>query len=92
MDEPFAALDAQTREVLQEDILRIWNETKCTVLFVTHSIDEALMLSDLIVVLKANPGRVHAIVAPPFSDVRTTSDVRMHPEFGVTRATLRQMI
>lgn len=92
MDEPFAALDAQTREVLQEDILRIWSETKCTVLFVTHSIDEALMLSDRIVVFKSNPGRIHAIVVPPFCEVRTTSDVRMHPEFGVTRATLRQMI
>ena len=92
MDEPFAALDAQTREVLQEDLLRIWSETQCTVLFVTHSIDEALLLSDRIVVFKSNPGRIHSIVAPPFSGVRTTSDVRMHPEFGVTHAHLRQMI
>ena len=92
MDEPFAALDAQTREVLQEDLLRIWAETKCTVLFVTHSIDEALMLSDRIVVLKPNPGHIHSILTPPFRDVRTTSDVRMHPEFAVTRASLRQMI
>jgi len=92
MDEPFAALDAQTREVLQSDLLRIWNETKCTVLFVTHSIDEALLLSDRIVVFKSNPGRIHAIVAPPFSDVRTTADVRMHAAFGATHAELRQMI
>jgi NitT/TauT family transport system ATP-binding protein len=92
MDEPFAALDAQTREVLQSDLLRIWDETKCTVLFVTHSIDEALLLSDRIVVFKSNPGRIHAIVAPPFAGVRTTDDVRMHPAFGATHAELRQMI
>ena len=92
MDEPFAALDAQTREVLQEDLLRIWNETRCTVMFVTHSIDEALMLSDRIVVFKSAPGRIHAIVEPPFRASRTTTDVRLHPEFGVARAALRAMI
>ena len=92
MDEPFAALDAQTREVLQSDLLRIWNETRCTVLFVTHSIDEALLLSDRIVVFKSNPGRVHSIVAPPFAGVRTTADVRMDAAFGATHAALRQMI
>jgi NitT/TauT family transport system ATP-binding protein len=92
MDEPFAALDAQTREVLQEDLLGIWAKTQCTVLFVTHSIDEALLLSDRIVVMKANPGRIHAIVAPEFAGVRTTSDVRLHPAFGAMHAHLRQML
>jgi len=92
MDEPFAALDAQTREVLQEDLLRIWKETRCTVLFVTHSIDEALMLSDRIVVFKSKPGRIHSIVTPPFGADRCSSDVRMHPEFGAVRSSIRHMI
>jgi len=92
MDEPFAALDAQTREVLQEDLLRIWAETRCTVLFVTHSIDEALMLSDRVVVLDRSPGRINTIVAPPFRNLRTESDVRLHPEFGITRSRLRHLL
>jgi len=92
MDEPFGALDAQTREVLQEDLLRIWAKTRCTVLFVTHSIDEALMLSDRVVVLDRAPGRINTIVTPPFKGLRAQSDVRMHPEFAPTRAALRQRL
>jgi NitT/TauT family transport system ATP-binding protein len=62
MDEPFAALDAQTREIMQSELLRIWQEHRKTVLFVTHQIDEAVYLSDTIVVLSAHPGRVRAVI------------------------------
>lgn len=62
MDEPFAALDAQTRRFLQDELLRIWRQTKTTILFVTHSIEEAVLLADRIVVLKSRPGRVKEIL------------------------------
>jgi NitT/TauT family transport system ATP-binding protein len=62
MDEPFGALDAQTRSVLQEELLRIWKRYKKTVVFVTHSIEEAIYLSDRIVVMTARPGRIKTIV------------------------------
>ena len=63
MDEPFAALDAQTREVMQEELLHIWLRAKKTVLFVTHQINEAIYLSDRVIVFTARPGRVKRTVA-----------------------------
>jgi NitT/TauT family transport system ATP-binding protein len=62
MDEPFAALDAQTREVMQAELLRIWAEARKTVLFITHQIDEAIYLSDRVVVFSGRPGRVKDII------------------------------
>ncbi|WP_219216814.1 ABC transporter ATP-binding protein [Variovorax boronicumulans] len=67
MDEPFAALDAQTRELLQEEIKRIWQSTRKTVLWITHSIEEALFLATDIVVMSARPGRIKARLAPQFA-------------------------
>lgn len=61
MDEPFAALDAQTREFMQQELLKIWSKTRKTVLFITHQIDEAIFLSDRVVVMSARPGRIKAI-------------------------------
>jgi NitT/TauT family transport system ATP-binding protein len=62
MDEPFASLDAQTRELMQEELLRIWVQAKKTVLFVTHQIDEAIYLSDRVAVFSGRPGRVKEII------------------------------
>jgi NitT/TauT family transport system ATP-binding protein len=63
MDEPFSALDAQTREIMQTELMRIWEEGRKTVLFVTHQIDEAVFLSDRVLVLARRPGRIQENVA-----------------------------
>jgi len=63
MDEPFAALDAQTREAMQEELLRIWKAAGKTVLFITHQIDEAIFLSDRVIVFSGRPGRVRDSIA-----------------------------
>src|SRR5947199_1670732 len=66
MDEPFAALDAQNRVILQTELVRIWEQTRKTVVYVTHSIEEALLLGDRCVVMTAQPGRIKEIVNVPF--------------------------
>jgi NitT/TauT family transport system ATP-binding protein len=84
MDEPFAALDAQTREVLQGELLRIWAETGKTIIFITHGIDEAVVLGQRVLVLTARPGRVKAEVSIDLGD-RASGDVRSTPEFARSR-------
>jgi NitT/TauT family transport system ATP-binding protein len=94
MDEPFAALDAQTRETLQEDFLRIWKELRTTVIFVTHSIDEALVMSDRVMIFTPRPGRLKRIIETPLAlgIDRTETDVRALPEFARHRQEIRQML
>jgi NitT/TauT family transport system ATP-binding protein len=73
MDEPFSALDAQTRDVLHEELQRIWGETGTTILFVTHNLREAVYLSDRILIMTASPGRIKRLVRVPFPHPRSKS-------------------
>ena len=82
MDEPFAALDEQNKILLQEELLRIWDETRKTVIFITHSIDEALVLSDRMIVMTAHPGRIKADLAVEFPRPREVYKLKAQPEFG----------
>jgi NitT/TauT family transport system ATP-binding protein len=82
MDEPFGALDEQTRLILQEELLRIWEQTGKTVVFITHSIDESLTLADKIVIMSAHPGRAKEILKVPFARPRELTAVRSDPEFA----------
>lgn len=82
MDEPFGALDEQTRLLLQEELLRIWEQTGKTVVFITHSIDESLTLADRIVIMSAHPGRVKDVIEVPFARPRELTAVRSDPEFA----------
>jgi len=81
MDEPLAALDAQTRVILQEELLRLWAELGVTVIYVTHSLEEALLLGDRVVVLTARPGRVKRVFPVPLGRPRGL-EARALPEFG----------
>jgi NitT/TauT family transport system ATP-binding protein len=81
MDEPFAALDAQTRDLMQAELLRIWRETGKTVLFVTHQIDEAIYLSDRVMVMSKRPGRAKRIFDIDLPRPRTY-EMRVTPEFN----------
>lgn len=73
MDEPFSALDAQTRDVLHDELQRIWQETGATIIFVTHNIREAVFLSDRVLIMTASPGSVKQIVRVPFAHPRSKS-------------------
>jgi len=79
MDEPFGAVDAQTREILQEELLRIWEEERKTMVFVTHSIDEAVLLGDRIIVLSPRPGKIKETLAVDLPRPRGISEVRGDP-------------
>lgn len=80
MDEPFAALDAQTREFMQSELLKIWSAARKTVLFITHQINEAIYLADRVVVMSARPGRVKDVFKIPFGRPRTLS-LKRDPRF-----------
>jgi NitT/TauT family transport system ATP-binding protein len=81
MDEPFAALDAQTREIMQSELLRIWRADRRTVLFVTHQIDEAIYLSDRVIVMTARPGQIKEIIDVGLPRPRDLS-LKRTPEFA----------
>ena len=93
MDEPFGALDAMTRERLQDELLAIWSERKLTVLFVTHAIEEAIFLADRVIVMSPGPGHIVAderidlprrrdVASPEFNDVRRRLSALLHSDHG----------
>jgi len=88
MDEPFGALDALTREKLQQDLLEIWARTRLTVIFVTHAVEEAVLLSDRVVVMTAGPGRVERDVALDLPRPRDIVGV----EFNQVRRDITQLL
>ncbi|CAB3776658.1 ABC transporter ATP-binding protein [Pararobbsia alpina] len=91
MDEPFGALDAQTRGKMQAHMLDIWKNIDITVLFITHDLDEAIFLADRILVLKAHPGEVQELIEVPVPRPRHTGQVTS-AEFLATRARLEELI
>jgi NitT/TauT family transport system ATP-binding protein len=82
MDEPFASIDEQTRRVFQDDLLALWSEERKTVVLVTHSMEEAIYLSDRVVVLSPRPGRVHRVLDVPLPRPREGGDVRATADFA----------
>jgi NitT/TauT family transport system ATP-binding protein len=92
MDEPFGSLDAQTGEFLWDELLKIVDKTRKTVIFVTHHIDEAIYLSDRVVVLGERPARVIESVPVPLRKPRWSYDVRAEPAFSSLRARLRDLV
>ncbi len=82
MDEPFAALDAQTRESLQDELLSVWQRTGKTIVFITHGIDEAVYLGGRVAVMTSRPGRVKQIVPISLGSRTAADDLRSSPEFA----------
>ncbi len=88
MDEPFGALDAQLRRVLQDELLRLWQDRRHTVVFVTHSLEEALLLGDRVLVMSSRPGRILESVEVPFDRPRDPAGLRTAPDFVEARESL----
>lgn len=86
MDEPFGALDAQTRAVLQDELLSLWGRVKSTVLFITHDLDEAIYLSDLVVIMARRPGRIKQLLEVKLPQPRYEYDARAEAEFARLRS------
>ena len=82
MDEPFSALDEQNRTILQQELLRIWEVDKKTVVFITHSVDEAVTLADKIMVMTASPGRTKTIIDVDLERPRNVLELRNDPRYG----------
>ena len=91
MDEPFGALDAQTRVRMQAHLLEIWRKIDITIVFITHDLDEAIFLSDRILVLSAHPGRVQELIEVPVPRPRSATQC-FSPEFIATKARLEELI
>jgi NitT/TauT family transport system ATP-binding protein len=91
MDEPFAALDAQTREFMQAELLKIWSQDRKTVLFITHQINEAVYLADRVAVMSARPGRLKGVFKVPFGRPRTLS-LKRDPQFLEIEDSIWQLI
>jgi len=82
MDEPFAALDEQNKHLLQQELGRIWEENRSTVVFITHSLDEAVLLGDRVMVMTSAPGRIKETIRVPFERPRDLMELRRTPEFN----------
>lgn len=82
MDEPFSALDEQNKTLLQDELLRIWDETRKTVVFITHSVDEAVTMGDRVMVMSAQPGRAKSFIEVPFERPRNVLELRHDPQYG----------
>ena len=95
MDEPFGALDALTRESMQNNLQDIWQRTQKTIFFITHDVEEALLLATKIVIMHARPGRIVEILENPFTKElgdRSAAQLRMKPEFIEMRENLVKSI
>ncbi|OWU73512.1 ABC transporter ATP-binding protein [Marinibacterium profundimaris] len=95
MDEPLGALDALTREKMQALVLKLWKETGKTIILITHSVEEALLLGERLLVMAPRPGRIHREYRLPFADLGVGADLRevkTHPEFGPRREEILNMI
>ena len=95
MDEPLGALDALTREKMQSLVLKLWKETGKTIILITHSVEEALLLGERLVVMAPRPGRIHKEYRLPFAELGVGADLRevkKHPDFGPKREEILSMI
>ncbi len=95
MDEPLGALDALTREKMQSLVLKLWKETGKTIILITHSVEEALLLGERLLVMAPRPGRIHKEYRLPFAEMGVGQDLRVvkkHPEFGERREEILGMI
>ena len=92
MDEPFGALDEQNRLILQQELLRIWEGTGKTSLFITHSIDEALILGDRVIVMTAHPGKIKAIVPVNIPRPRDILSLRSSTSFAALFKEIWQLL
>ncbi|GBF74722.1 ABC transporter ATP-binding protein [Paenibacillus sp. 598K] len=92
MDEPFAALDAQTRETLQSELLRIWETTRKTIIFITHGIEEAVYLGQRVAVMSSRPGRIKQVIDIPFASRDLAGDLRSDPAFVQLRHEIWELL